>query len=386
MAPIIALIAAAVLGAGADHCRLGAPTAPEAGPGCAQAWMDRNLKLNDLTTVGTHNSYKQAISPPLMALIRARAPTRADAIDYHHPPLAAQLDDGARGLELDVAYDPQGGRYAHPVGPKFTGEALPADFASIMDAPGFKVLHIQDIDFRSSCWTFVRCLKIIRTWSDAHPDHTPILITLNAKDDKSPAPGGVDALKFDAAAYDALDAEIRSVFDPARLITPDDVQGRYPTLREAVLHDHWPTLGQARGKVLFALDEDEAKVAVYRGARKSLEGRAMFINTVETSPAAAYLTLNEALTDSPRITRDVKAGFLVRTRADADTVEARTDDVRRRDLALQSGAQYVSTDYRRPEARFGPYQVRLPDGAITLCNPQRDPARCGGLAVEPAAR
>jgi hypothetical protein len=385
MGLIIALIAAALLSANAAHCRMGARTAPGAGAGCAQAWMDKNLKLNDLTTVATHNSYKQAISPPLMALIRAKAPAGANTIDYHHPPLPAQLDDGARGLELDVAYDPHGGRFAHPVGPKFTGEALPKDFAAIMDKPGFKVLHVQDIDFRSSCWTFVSCLQIIRAWSDAHPDHTPILITLNAKDDKSPAPGGVDALRFDAAAYDALDAEIRSVFDPARLITPDDVQGEYPTLRDAVLHDHWPTLGAARGKVLFALDEDEAKVAIYRGARRSLEGRAMFINTVETSPAAAYLTLNEALTDTARITRDVKAGFLVRTRADADTVEARVDDTRRRDLALQSGAQYVSTDYRHPEARFGPYQVRLPDGAITVCNPQRDPARCGGLAVEPAA-
>ena len=40
--------------------------------------------------------------------------------------------------------------------------------------------------------------------------------------------------------------------------------------------------------------------------------------------AAAYLTLNEALTDTAHITKDVKMGFLVRTRADADTVEARS--------------------------------------------------------------
>jgi hypothetical protein len=31
------------------------------------------------------------------------------------------------------------------------------------------------------------------------------------------------------------------------LLTPDDVQGHYPTLREAVLHDNWPKLGAARG-------------------------------------------------------------------------------------------------------------------------------------------
>ena len=105
----------------ASACDLKAETASQAGPGCATAWMDQNLRLNDLMTVGTHNSYKQAISPPLFAIIKARAPAAADTIDYHHPSLTDQLNDGARGLELDVAYDPQGGRYAHPVGPKITG-------------------------------------------------------------------------------------------------------------------------------------------------------------------------------------------------------------------------------------------------------------------------
>ena len=57
-----------------------------------------------------------------------------------------------------------------------------------MAKPGFKVMHVQDIDFRSSCLTFVDCLRVIKAWSDAHPDHSPILITLNAKDDKSPRP------------------------------------------------------------------------------------------------------------------------------------------------------------------------------------------------------
>ncbi|MEC7934127.1 MAG: Ca2+-dependent phosphoinositide-specific phospholipase C, partial [Pseudomonadota bacterium] len=36
---------------------------------------------------------------------------------------------------------------------------------------------------------------------------------------------------------------------------------------------------------------------------------------------------------------------LVRARADIDTVDARNDDARRRDVALASGAQIISTDY-----------------------------------------
>ncbi len=166
------------------------------------------------------------------------------------------------------------------------------------------------------------------------------------------------------------------------MITPDQVQGGYPTLREAVLKRGWPSLGAARGKVMFALDEGPAHVAAYRGTRRSLEGRLLFVNTDEASPAAAYITLNERA-DAARITADVKAGLIVRTRADADTVEARANDTRRRDAVLASGAQYVSTDYRRPDKRLSDYQVRLPGGAVTLCNPVRAAARCGGIAVEP---
>ena len=43
-----------------------------------------------------------------------------------------------------------------------------------------------------------------------------------------------------------------------------------------------------------------------------------FITTDEASPAAAYLTLNDPVRDADRIRRDVAAGFIVRTRADAN--------------------------------------------------------------------
>jgi hypothetical protein len=384
-----ALAVAALALAGCAHapmqarCDLAAPSADKAGgAACAVRWMDRNLRLNDLVSGGTHNSYKQAIPPALFALVKAANSKAAATLEYQHPPLTDELDDGARQIELDVYYDPQGGRYANPVGARSTGEVLPASFTEAMAKPGFKVLHVQDIDFHSSCFTFVACLGLVRVWSQAHAGHTPILIMLNAKDDPSPAPGGVDALKFDAAAYDALDREIASVFPRSELITPDDVQGRYPTLRDAVLAGNWPKLKAARGKVLFALDEGPAKVAVYRGARGSLEGRLMFINTDETSPAAAYMTLNDPIRDGARIRAAVASGFIVRTRADADTMQARANSTASRDAAFASGAQWVSTDYRHPDQRFGPYEARLPGKEVTACNPVRAATKCGGLAVE----
>jgi hypothetical protein len=368
----------------AAACNLDAPDAASAGPDCAHAWMDRNLHLNDLVTVGTHNSYKAAMPAPIMALLKGVAPTQALGLDYVHLPLAEQLDDGARAIEIDVAYDPKGGLFAHPAGAAMTGVPVPDDYVAAMSKPGFKVLHVQDIDYRAVCITFVECLHELKDWSRAHPDHIPILITLNAKDDAIPMPGSVTPLKFDTAAFDALDAEVLSVFSRDELVTPDQVQGSYPTLRDAVLNHGWPTLGETRGKFLFALDEEGDKIAAYRAGRKSLEGRVMFVNAPEDSPAAAYLTLNEALTDTAHITADVQKGFLVRTRADADTMEARSNSTARRDKALMSGAQYVSTDYMEPDTRFGSYIARMPSGVIAACNPQRHPERCAGLPIETA--
>jgi hypothetical protein len=381
---IFALAVTFVAPAAASDCNLAAPDAASAGPDCARAWMDQNLHLNDIVTVGTHNSYKEAIPDKIMALIRMGAPKAAIGLDYSHVPLTDQLNDGARAIEIDVAYDPQGGLYAHPAGAAMTGVPLPDGYDTIMSKPGFKVLHVQDIDFRSVCATLVACLGELKAWSAAHPDHIPILVTMNAKDDEIPFPGSVTPLKFDTAAFDALDAEILSVFSRDQIVTPDQVQGTFPTLRDAILQHGWPTLGETRGKFLFALDEDGDKIKAYQGGRKSLEGRVMFVNAPEDSPAAAYLTLNEALTDTARITRDVQVGFLVRTRADADTMEARNNDTARRDKALMSGAQFVSTDYMQPDTRFGPYEARMPPGFVAACNPQRHPERCDGMAVEPA--
>jgi len=339
--------------------------------------------MNDLTAVGTHNSYKLAVTPEEMAAMVAARGEAALGLDYAHRSLAEQLDAGARQLEIDVVADPKGGLYAKPLTALGGGAVLPPAYAAALARPGFKVLHMPDVDFRSSCATFVACLTQVKAWSTAHPGHVPILILLNAKEGRASLPGGVTPLPFDEKGFDALDAEIRSVFGADQLITPDQVRAGRATLREAVLAVGWPKLSAARGKVFFALDEGPAKVALYRGARASLEGRAMFVNTDEASPAAAYLTLNDPIAQKDRIAAAVSAGFIVRTRADADTWAARRNDVAQRSAALSSGAQYVSTDYIWADPRFaGGYTVRLTGGDVAVCNPVRAADRCGGLALE----
>ncbi|MES2342360.1 MAG: Ca2+-dependent phosphoinositide-specific phospholipase C, partial [Pseudomonadota bacterium] len=289
------------------------------------------------------------------------------------------VGDGARPVETEPAIvvpaDPEADAAVDAAGgPAFEDAARDAAEAPYvlapLKAPGFKVMHVQDMDYRSSCPTFLGCLKEIRAWSRAHPNHVPILVIMNLKDDNlAGVPGAATVLPFDAKAMDQIDADIRSVFPERALITPDKVQGRAATLAAAVKVGGWPRLKAARGKVMFAMDESGPKPELYRGTRNSLEGRAMFINTDE-GPAAAYVTLNEPAELAGRIEAALANGLIVRTRADADTLEARANDRTRQAQAFASGAQYVSTDYLKPDPRFGPYEARLPGGGVARLNPK----------------
>lgn len=362
---IVALMFASALALAPD-CDL---EAPHGGLGCTRAAIDQ-LPINALQAVGTHNSYKLAIPPAEMALLRAIAPAQASGLDYAHPPLIEQLAAGARQLEIDIFNDPEPGRYARPLGLRMAPGTDPYDVA-LLSAPGLKVMHVQDIDYRSSCVLFTGCLAEVAAWSKAHPDHVPLLILLNLKEGNAlPAPGAVAPVAFDAAAMDVVDAEIRRVFGPESLITPDSVQGAYPSLKAAVAAGAWPNLAKGRGRVMFALDAPRHQVDLYRGERSSLEGRVMFVNIPETEDAAGYITLNDPLAQAERIAAAVAAGLMVRTRADADTVEARQNDGARREAAFAAGAQYISTDYMTPDVRLSDYQVVLPGGGAARLNPR----------------
>lgn len=348
--------------------------------GCGAKWIDANVPINQLQAFGTHNSYKVAIPDNELAIIKERNANAGVTLDYSHRPLAEQLDKGARQLELDPSDDPQGGLYSTPLMRKLLSAkgVTPADYdLSAMAQPGIKVIHAADIDYRSHCLLFVDCLKQVKAWSDAHPTHTPILIMINPKSSGVSWEGAAKVLPWGKDAFDRMDTEIRSVFSPEQIIEPDDVRGTHATLREAVTSGGWPKLGEARGKVIFASDLSPEANAPYAEGHPSLQGRVAFMTTTPEAPEAAYFTMNEPLKDQALIQERVKQGFLIRTRADADTREAREGTTERREAALASGAQFISTDYMWPDERFGTgYTATLPDGAVARCNPVAMPAGC----------
>lgn len=338
-----------------------------------QGTPNTDLPFNHYQWIGSHNSYKEYIDPNLFRLLEKSDTSRSYlGLEYHHVGLSDQLTLGLRSLEIDVYADLNGGKYAHPKGLDLVGEnqARSFDAFGAMKEPGFKVLHIQEIDFRSNCLTLKACLQELKAWSDLHPDHEPIVITINAKDDTLPVPGFTRPHKFTSAVFDALDQAIQNGLGVEKIISPNSVRGNFSTLEEAVRKQGWPKRSKAKGKFLFILDENEEKTGYYVQNHPNLKDRICFVNLPEGRPEAVTFILNDPIRDQSAIQALVKKGFLVRTRADADTEEARKNDYTRFVAAMASGAQIISTDYYFVSTFFpSQYRIRFGDGGFYRKNP-----------------
>jgi len=325
---------------------------------------DSCIRLNQIQVLGTHNSYKLT---PVSALVDMLNEYRADwstNIMYNHRPLTEQLELlGIRQFELDVFADPEGGLYAEPAGALLAEDTRFVNSAEML-APGFKVLHSQDVDYRSTCLSLKSCLTEIRDWSLVNPAHFPIMIMLEMKDGQRAQFGPItytNPVAIDVENIDKVDEEIWAVFPEAHVITPDQVRGSYSSLEQAITTNGWPTLAESRGKVLFALDNTGSHRDAYLSGAADLQGRAMFVSSQPGEPTAGFIKMNDVMADFELIQTYVAAGFLVRTRSDIPTIEARSGSTVRRDRALASGAQYVSTDYPEYSPFGSAYIVELPD-------------------------
>ena len=371
-----------------------------------------DLRINEIQVIGSHNSYKTQPSPLLQAGIEAVHATQPPGSDvpnpeglvYSHPPLAEQFGShGIRQIELDLFVDRVGGKFANPFGP---GAALalqallPPDLMigphfdplSVMAEPGPKVFHIQDIDFRSSCLMFTDCLAQIADWSNDNRTHLPILILLELKEE--PIDVDVSALGVAFAVpdpwtlADVLELEnlIRSAFHDTRIIQPNDVRNGYPTLLEGIQAEGWPRVAESRGKVFFGLDNEGAIRDTYVNHYPTLDGALIFTSSPPGSPEAGFSKVNDPGASNPSIPELVTSGHFVRTRADTDTAESRNNDSTRRDAALASGAQVISTDYRIPNTNFSNYQVVFPDlpaSTVARCNPILFLDHCTSEDIDP---
>lgn len=369
----------AVLGA----CTMPAPPVEPAAPE-----GDDLVGLNELQYLGTHNSYIVGPSLGLLNVLAIGANLFPDLagsgldpaqLNYGHRPLSQQLASGLRTFELDLFADPEGGRFASPLAAELLNEPYPTG----VDQPGTKVLHIQEINYLSTCPTLVACLGELRTFSDANPAHLPIIVNLEMKEDALPAPFDVTPITpFDTTQLAVVESEIASVLGD-RLITPDEVRGDAADLSTAVTTTGWPSVADARGRFLFFVDNPGAVQDRYLDLHPNLQGALMFTSAGFGAPHAGVLKVNDP-GDGTEIRSLVEQGYLVRTRADADVVNP---SVSQRDRALTSGGQVVHSDFPKGEPKFGTgYVVEFPTRVQARCNPVlTTPETCGpAVAVEPA--
>ncbi len=299
------------------------------------------LRMNQLQTVGTHNSY------------HIRDASRKQQIrgsDYDHAPLDVQLDRGVRSFELDIYY--RGGE--------------------------FEVFHYPVVDEGTTCRTLADAVATVRQWSDAHPRHVPISFLFELKTGGRQLDSRIKPV--DAAGFDQLDAVLRDGFSEGQIITPDDVRGKAETLREAVTTSGWPTLALSRGRVLFILHDQGEQRELYSAGHPSQRGRAMFVRSDPSRDDAAALVMDNPR--DPKIGPLAEAGYLIRTRADAGLRADAPGQPARRDAALASGAHILSTDFPTGEADAETgYVVEFTGAAPARVNPVNGPEGLRGQVV-----
>lgn len=317
--------------------------------------------LDEARFIGSHNSYHLAPPAEIMETI-VRFNDEARQWDYSHPTLTEQLDLGIRQFELDLYADPDGGLFARPLALKLAAlgrkQLPPFDPDGHLAKPGFKILHVPDID----CWSHVPTLDLaldeLLAWSQAHPDHLPVMLLLECKDQPHP-PLPTRPVAFDRDQLLKLEEAIVAKLSAKRLFTPDQLRGKHPTLPAAIKADGWPAIDDLRGRFLLCLDNTGSHRNAYLEGNPALEGRLFFVSAPASDhPAAAWFKINDPVRHFDRIRQLVDAGFLVRTRADAGKA-----DPERRKKALESGAQWISTDLFNAA---GEARVRFENDALHL--------------------
>jgi len=308
-------------------------------PGPADHALDDTLRLNHLQAKSTHNSYH--VEPEGNEL---------DDWRYTHLPLDQQADaQGVRHFELDLRFS----------------EALQV----------FQVYHLPIVDEETTCQELTECLTGLRIWSDEHCSHHPLVVQLELKDSQPADP---------EVYFDRLHQALLAAWPRERILAPADLQGPHASLAAALQADGWPTLGGQRGKILFMLDDGGAFREAYTHGHQHVDDRLIFPHGGPGEPFAAVAVINDPIGGGGAIAAAVAAGFLVRTRADSGSVEPLAEDDTRQQAALDSGAQFVTTDYPAPVS-YTDYWLDIPGGTPSRCNPVTAPADCVSTAIEDPA-
>ncbi len=331
--------------------------------------------LNEIRILASHNSYKKRPHQKVLRFLKKfqdklGTQNNPDYIDYGHLPFSEQFNKyGVRGIELDVNYDPDGGHYKRRRINVFLLGQRQRLKGGVLKKPGFKILHISDVDFETNYLTLKSALKDLKTWSEDHPNHLPIYVNIEAKGshpaDESKALkilGFQTCIPFDSAAYVKLETEIRSVFNPIQIYSPKHFKDTCLNLRSRINTMGWPTLKEVRGKFIFILEGSNQHLY------ESFVDPIMFYYGDIKDENTVFLLRNNPVLSKADILSLV-SNFMIRTRSDSGTRESRENDYHTWEAALESNAQIISTDYYKADRRFSSYKVGFNNGLFQQINP-----------------
>jgi len=325
-----------------------------------------SLPLNQYRVLASHNSYKNFPNQKVLRFLTKFKKQLGESndpiqLDYGHLPLPEQFDQfGVRGIEIDINYDPNGGLYKKRKINMFIFGLRQKVRDKKMKEPGFKVLHIADVDYETNYLTFKDVLLELKSWSAKNPNHSPIFINIEAKGSQ---PGNESkilkrlgfkrAIPFSKQAYDELDKEIFSILSPDNIFKPIDLLGSAQNIRERLTQNGWPAKKECLGKFIFILEGNQDELYLSNELN-----RPMFVYGNPGEEHTAFVIKNAPFGHEEEIQQLTKT-YMVRTRADAGTIESRKNDYTRFNSAWKSGAQIISTDYYKPDLRFSTYQVKF---------------------------
>ena len=336
------------------------------------------VRLNQIQVVGTHNSYHVEASPAEKALRIGSGLIDESTLEYGFPPLTEQLDlQGVRQIELDVWADPAGGLYAAP---RLRTLALEGPYDPAMSSPASRSCTSRTTTTARRASRSRRACRRSRPGRTPIRGHVPLAILRRAQGHGAAASASPPRSRCRGRACRWTRSTRRSApssrpsasSSRTRARPPPDAGGRRAARR----------LAGARGEPRQgAVPDGQRRALPHALPARAIRACAAACSSPTARPACPTPPSSRPTTrrgaELARIRRAVRLGYVVRTRADEDTREARSGDMRRARRALASGAQWVSTDYPAPgiAARFGTdYVVRLPRPA--RCNPVNAPRGC----------
>jgi hypothetical protein len=310
-----------------------------------------SLRLNQIRVLASHNSYKNKPDPKVIRFLTRFKKQLGSAndpvqLDYGHLPLPQQFDEyNIRGIEIDVNYDPNGGLYKKRKLNMFILGKPQKVKDPKMNEPGFKVLHIADVDYETNYLTFISVLTELKHWSELHnpADESMFLKRLGFK----------KAIPFDEKAFNLLDKEILSILPKDKIFQPENLKKNYSTIKDRIETEGWPILRDCLDKFIFILEGSNDQ----QYALNNLS-RPMFVYGSPSNENTAFVLKNDPLGNEIEIL-ELTTRYIVRTRSDAGTIEARKNDYSRFQSAWKSGAQIISTDYYKPDLRFSTFQIKF---------------------------